>query len=90
MIRQKIRRNLSESKRVSSLKSSYLNSTKPEEALFERFQTAYQDLLFRMTRMSDFNKGEQEVVLQSVLDSWAFWLDEANAKYGIFKTWLHE
>ena len=81
MIELKVQRNTNESKHVSSIKQSYLNTIKPEEELFAEFQRTYRDLVVKLQKEKNF-EVEAALVQQNVLDNWAFWLDKINVQYG--------
>ena len=70
---------MKESEHVVSLKKTFDTTTAPEEELFKRFQDSYRRLKNSLSTIhiqSHIKTEVADIIKQSVLDNWAFLLDE--------------
>ncbi|VDI58633.1 Hypothetical predicted protein [Mytilus galloprovincialis] len=80
--RMKIQRDTSENERISKIQQRYETFIRAEERLFRKFQTFYDKL--KQTLITKQTEPEfQKVILQALLDRWAFWLDSVETSLEI-------
>lgn len=68
-------RDLEESHRVSVLKAYYETQIVTEELCFEKFQKQFGELT-KILEKSNTDSKVTEILLQTCIDRWAFWLDK--------------
>ena len=62
--------------RVGEIREYYETSIQFEEKLFQRYHRAYDRLKDKLTRIWLVEENIREIVLNSLVNAWAFWLDE--------------
>uniref|UniRef100_A0A182X6A2 Uncharacterized protein n=1 Tax=Anopheles quadriannulatus TaxID=34691 RepID=A0A182X6A2_ANOQN len=75
----KLKRNADELLRLAAIKTYYEKTIITEENCFKSFKNLYEQLRNSLNKTPDQVK---EILLQSCLDKWSFWLDENNALIG--------
>lgn len=73
-------RDLMEIQRISSFKNHYDRHILTEETCFKKFKEQYESLQKKL-KEEDFCNEVKEILMQSCLEKWAFWLDK-NIKNG--------
>ncbi|KAF6205681.1 hypothetical protein GE061_019854 [Apolygus lucorum] len=76
IIRLKNQRDREELERISKIKWFYENRICAEEKCFSRFKLQYKTLRNQLQVVHSFTPKEvQDILLQTCIDKWAFWLD---------------
>uniref|UniRef100_A0A182X7X7 Uncharacterized protein n=1 Tax=Anopheles quadriannulatus TaxID=34691 RepID=A0A182X7X7_ANOQN len=77
----KSNRNAKELLRLIDIKTYYDTMIKTEEECFEAFKKLYEKEMICLTNVQTPD-AVKEILLQSCLDRWSFWLDENNVQIG--------
>ncbi|XP_041782118.1 uncharacterized protein LOC121598850 isoform X1 [Anopheles merus] len=77
----KQKRNVDELFRISAIKTYYETTIKTEESCFEAFNELYEKKM-KLLANAETPEPVKDILLQSCLDRWSFWLDENNVQIG--------
>ncbi|XP_061510531.1 uncharacterized protein LOC133392815 [Anopheles gambiae] len=77
----KQKRNVDELFRLSAIKAYYKTTIKTEENCFEAFNELYEKKM-KLLANAETPEPVKDILLQSCLDRWSFWLDENNVQIG--------
>uniref|UniRef100_A0A182HHU0 Uncharacterized protein n=1 Tax=Anopheles arabiensis TaxID=7173 RepID=A0A182HHU0_ANOAR len=77
----KQKRNVDELFRISAIKTYYETNIKTEENCFEAFNELYEKKM-KLLANAETPEPVKDILLQSCLDRWSFWLDENNVQIG--------
>ncbi|CAF3355312.1 unnamed protein product [Rotaria socialis] len=90
VVHLKNERDFNEMHRIGEVLQYYQRTIQFEENLFERYYQAFSRLKERIDKQWKINVEKKDIVLNSLLNQWAFWLDninfQMNAKLEIFQS----